>query len=309
MRKFTIVWGLLLCVLQIGAQGVSVSPEDAAKKKEIKQIKLGEEHVYADVYEVAADDEAALRLAKTKSVNMLQARVIEQAAEQLGMDKEAVKEIFDVIDDKCQNIVITNGDMVRVFTYILKDKAGLTRKKVSDKDDKYYFREDSIAQNLADQVLEGQDSINYVVSQPEVKEESVEKVKEETVVETPEKKEEEVKKDEGTPLVKILPAEQVIPAPEVVIPELCQKLIATKNFDGLMAFLRKEKAANKLMWGNANRMQRHELCYIVAIDRATKEIVAVLDKGEAERMNFMNKKKEHARNYRGTHSCVFVQEY
>jgi hypothetical protein len=156
--------------------------------------------------------------------------------------------------------------------------------------------------------LEGQDSINYVVSQPEVKEESVEKVKEETVVETPEKKE-EAKKDEGTPLVKILPAEQVIPAPEVVIPELCQKLIATKNFDGLMAFLKKEKAANKLMWGNANRMQRHGLCYIVALDRVTKEIVAVLDKGEAERMNFMNKKMEHARIYRGTHSCVFVQEY
>ena len=308
MRKLTVVLGLLLCVLQIGAQGVSVSPEDAAKKQEIKEIKLGEEHVYADVYEVAADDEAALRLAKTKSVNMLQARVIEQAAEQLGMDKDAVKEIFDVIDDKCQNIVITNGDMVRVFTYILKDKVGLTRKKVSVDDDKYYFGEDSIAKNLADQVLEGQDSINYVVSQPEVKEESVEKVKEETVVETPEKKE-EAKKDEGTPLVKILPAEQVIPASEVVIPELCQKLIATKNFGGLMAFLKKEKAANKLMWGNANKMQRHELCYIVALDRVTKEIVAVLDKGEAERMNFMNKKKEHAQNYRGTHSCVFVQEY
>jgi hypothetical protein len=47
----------------------------------------------------------------------------------------------------------------------------------------------------------------------------------------------------------------------------------------------------------------------VALDRVTKEIVAVLDKGEAERMNFMNKKMEHARNYRGTHSCVFVQEY
>lgn len=308
MRKFTIVWGLLLCVLQIGAQGVSVSPEDAAKKQEIKEIKLGEDHVYADVYEVAADDEAALRLAEVKSVNMLQARVIEQAAGQLGMDKEAVKKIFDVIDDKCQNIVITNGDMVRVFTYIMKDKVGLSRSKPKDKDDEYYFGEDSIAKNLADQVLEGQDSINYVVSQPEVKEESVEKVKEETVVETPEKKE-EAKKDEGTPLVKILPAEQVIPASEVVIPELCQKLIATKNFDGLMAFLRKEKAANKLMWGNANRMQRHELCYIVALDRVTKEIVAVLDKGEAERMNFMNKKKEHARNYRGTHSCVFVQEY
>ena len=309
MRKLTVLLGLLLCVLQIGAQGVSVSPEDAAKKQEIKEIKLGENHVYADVYEVAADDEAALRLAEVKSVNMLQARVIEQAAGQLGMDKEAVKKIFDVIDDKCQNIVITNGDMVRVFTYIMKDKVGLSRSKPKDKDDKYYFGEDSIAKNLADQVLEGQDSINYVVSQPEVKEESVEKVKEETVVETPEKKEEEAKKDEGTPLVKILPAEQVIPAPEVVIPELCQKLIATKNFDGLMAFLRKEKAANKLMWGNANRLQRHELCYIVALDRVTKEIVAVLDKGEAERMNFMNKKREHARDYRGTHSCVFVQEY
>ena len=84
---------------------------------------------------------------------------------------------------------------------------------------------------------------------------------------------------------------------------------ADTPFDGLMAFLRKEKAANKLMWGNANKMQRHELCYIVALDRVTKEIVAVLDNGEDERMNFMNKKKEHAQNYRGTHSCVFVQEY
>ena len=317
MRKLTIVFGLFLCVLKIGAQDVPVSLEEAAKKKVINKIKTTEAAVYADVYEVAADDEAALRLAQHKSVNMLQARIIEQAAAEMNMSKEVVKAIFDVIDDKCQNIVIKNRDVCRVFTYILKDKIGLTRKKLTKIEEEEYFGEDAV-KKMVDKMMDGQDSINYVIPKPETKDTLVAVVSEETtVVETEPEKKEEVKKEEGIPLVKILPAEPVTPeptpdptsVPEVVIPQLCQKMIATKNFDGLMTFLKKEKAANKVMWGNANKMQRHELCYIVVIDRTTKEIVAVLDKGDSERMNFVNKKMEHARNYRGTHSCVYVQEY
>ena len=315
MRKLTIVFGLFLCVLEIGAQDVPVSLEEAAKKKVINKIKTTEAAVYADVYEVAADDEAALRLAQRKSVNMLQARIIEQAAAEMNMSKEDVKAIFDVIDDKCQNIVIKNRDVCRVFTYIVKDKIGLTRKKLTKIEEEEYFGEDAV-KKMVDKMMDGQDSINYVIPKPETKDTLVAVVAEETVVvETELEKKEEVKKEEGTPLVKILPAEPVTPEPtpdpvaEVVVPQLCQKMIATKNFDGLMAFLKKEKAANTLMWGNANKMQRHELCYIVAIDRATKEIVAVLDKGDSERMNFVNKKMDHARNYKGTYSCVYVQEY
>ena len=317
MRKLTIVFGLFLCVLKIGAQDVPVSLEEAAKKKVINGIKKTEVAVYADVYEVAADDEAALRLAQHKSVDMLQARVIEQVSAEMNMSKEDIKAIFDVIDDKCQNIVIKNSDVCRVFTYIVKDKVGLTRKKLTPEEEEEYFGEDAV-KKMVNKMMDGQDSINYVLPTPETKDTLTAVVAEETiVVENELEKKEEVKKEEGTPLVKILPAEPVTPEPaqdltpvaEVVVPQLCQKMIATKNFDGLMTFLKKEKAANTLMWGNANKMQRHELCYIVAIDRATKEIVAVLDKGDFERMNFMNKQMDHARNYKGTHSCVYVQEY
>lgn len=314
MKRITFVLLMFLCIFKIGAQETSAS-EEAAKKKEINGIKLGEQAVYAEVYEVAADDETALRLAQSKSVNMLEARIIEASAEQLGMSKEDMKAIFDVIDDKCQNIVIKKGDMIRVFSYIMKDKIGLSKKKPSSKDLKEYFEEDkdsiSIQEQLekaAEKVMDGQDSINYVVHQT-----NIEVLPKDTIVKQEESvfQEETQKKDAQKEEVKLVENVSVVQQqPEIDIPELCRTMIAKENFVQLRKFLQNEKRYQRLMFGNSNTMQSIENCYIVIIEKASNKIVSVLDKGENDRMNFVTKKIDNFRNYRRSgYAAIFVQEY
>lgn len=120
---------LLLCCMHTAAQ-TSAAPtdEEITKKKEINKIKLSEEAIYADVMEMATDDAESITLAQRKSRDMLQAHVIEVFAKRMKMEKKDVQEIWDVIDDKCQNIIVKKGDLFRVFSYIMKDALGLTPK-------------------------------------------------------------------------------------------------------------------------------------------------------------------------------------
>ena len=100
------------------------------------------------------------------------------------------------------------------------------------------------------------------------------------------------------------------PAPEVSVPELCQNIIAKENFDTIYRFLQQEKTYQRLMYGTAKTMQRPEKCYIVLTDKTTGALVAVLDKGQSDRMNFVTKKMDHFRNYQGgNYKAIFVQEY
>ena len=118
----------------VGLNAQEVVNEEVTKKaKEINQVKLSEESMYAEIIELASDDVEAVSLAQQKSINKLQNNV-EACAHQMNITKEQAKEIFDTIDDKCQNVVIRKGDMVRVFAYIAKDAVGLSRKKAKKED-------------------------------------------------------------------------------------------------------------------------------------------------------------------------------
>ena len=315
MKRLTIVFFMLLCAFHAGAQEMTAS-EEAAKKKEINRIKLSEEAVYAEVYEVAADDEAALILAKRKTENLLQARIVEGVANELGMNKEDVKAIWDVIDDKCQNIVIRNKDLVRVFFYMKKDQIGFSRRKAKDKDIEKYLGEDndSVAiskelENMAAKIMDGQDSINYGVHQPQIevlpKKDTVITSKDivpevENVV--IDKKDEEAQEEQEVKVIQ--------PEPEVVVPEFCQTMISKENYSQLIKFLQNEKLNQRLMFGGSTKMQFHEKCYIVILEKASNKIIAVLDKGEADRMNFVTKKMDNFSNYRRKgYVAIFVQEY
>lgn len=123
--------------------------EEARKKAEINEIKLSENTIYADVIEMVTDDNEAVSLAQQKSMNMLQMHVIEMFAKRMKMPPEDVQEIWDVIDDKCQNIVVKKGDLFRVFTYIVKDAVGLGRKKPKKGDVEKYLTPDE-DKDLAD---------------------------------------------------------------------------------------------------------------------------------------------------------------
>ena len=348
MKKIKLILLSLICATSLSAQYVEPSAEDKAKGKEVNSIKKSGDACYSDVYVEAGTESEALTEAEQKSMDLMKAHVIEIFGKRFGMSKKDVQDIWAVIEANCKHVVIKRGDLYRIFTYVMKEKfipgyepnapapepepkpEPTPEPKPEPKPEPTPIAVASITVDKVQMELTEGDSDKLIAtinpadaankkmtwssSNPDVvavgQDGKVEALKEGSSVVSV-VAEDGGKKAVCEVTVKAKPAPELppTPAPEVVIPELCQKLIATKNFDGLMAFLKKEKAANKLMWGNANRLQRHELCYIVALDRVTKEIVAVLDKGKAERMNFMNKKMEHARIYRGTHSCVFVQEY
>lgn len=337
MKRNIVFLAFFFCFIGMGAQEIAVEQE-AVRKKEINNIKLTERAMYAEVVELASDDEGAISLAQQKTINKLQNNVIEACARKMNMSKEGVKEIFDIIDDKCQNVVIKKGDMVRVFAYIAKDAVGLGRRKPKQKDlDEIFGSEedmesDSIAiQKAIDdavvQVMGKSDSINY----SSVNVEQVQKVDKvvqqasqtpqqmvvqnvsqpaatSTTVVTSQAPSQSVAKSQ--PVVESQPKAEEQVLSEVVLPALCQKIIEKGNMDNLMVFLKQEKNYHHLMFGNSKAMQYPEKCYIVILDKSTKNIVSVLDKGGSERMNFMTKRMDRFNNYRnGDYAAIFVQEY
>lgn len=341
MRK--IVLCALFLLVALGMRAQEVSEQDANQKsKAINQVKLSEQAMYAEVVELASDDFEAVSLAQQKTINKLQNNVIEACAQRMNITKEQAKEIFDIIDDKCQNVVVRKGDMVRVFAYIAKDAVGLTRKKAKQKDLDEIFgpEEDADSTLIADNTAQAMnllmgkndsiDNVSYqqlptttttttttttvvtttAVTQPVVSATqqvvaSVQPVM--TPVQQP-------VAASTQPVVVPAPAPKVEPAPapvvEVSVPALCQTMIDKGNMKELMRYLSQEKRYHRLMFGNFSSMQYPEKCYIVILDKGTQNIVSVLDKGDTERMNFVSKKMDRYINYRnGNYAAVFVQEY
>ena len=348
MKKIAILVMLFISCIGLNAQEV-VSQENVQKAKAINQVKLSEEAMYAEVIQLASDDFEAVSLAQQKTISKLQNNVVEACAHQMKLTKEQAQEIFDTIDDKCQNVVIKKGDMVRVFAYIAKDAVGLSRKKAKQKDiDEVFGMEEEtdsieIQKNIEKAIeltMGGNDSINYVSEQ--VKQsakqaaQTAQQVTQQTmgqnasqtvvVVQQPTQSATTTVQAGQTivvvqqPTTPVTPA--VVPTPEpevepktasavaVTVPDLCQNIIDKGNFDNVRRYLEQEKTYHRLMYGTARTMQRPEKCYIVLTEKTTGSIVAVLDKGESERMNFVTKKMDHFRNYQGgNYRAIFVQEY
>lgn len=289
MRKIKLALLLFFCATTLCAQYAAPSEEDKAKGKEINNIKRSGDAAYADVYQEAESESEALTEAEEKSKAMLQAHVIEIFAKRLGMSKKDVQDIWAVIESRCKHVVVKRGDLYRVFTYVMKSQ----------------FDPEYVPEPKPEP---------YPKPKPEPKPEPEPKpqpeVKDSVVLPPPIPDPEPQPEKKDTVTVPAPPAPEPEPAPEVLVPDLCQKMIATKAFKPLMKFLNQQKVQQILMFGNAYKMQKHEKCYIVVVERASQTIVAVLDKGDSERMNFVSKKMDHYRNYKGgNYSCVFVQEY
>lgn len=346
MKKIALIAMLAVCALGATAQE-NASEEEALKMREMNDIKWSENAICAEVIEYMADDsEKTVTVAQQKSMQLLQAHVIEIFAKRMNMEKQDVQEIWDVIDDKCQNIEVRKGDIVRVFTYIMKDALGLSRSKPKEKDLEEYFGKIDVAQSQ-DVAAESVDSVNTVADTknettviaaevPVVEENTIVKdsiptllnttkdTKDTVVVAAPEV--ETAKSDtlETTTLeVAVQPATPVVEtpvtpvpqpeapkaAPEVKVPELCQTMLEKKDMTTLLKYLDSEKAYENLIYGNERGMRRAADCYIVIVDKATKKIETVLDKGAADRMNFVTKQMDNFNNYRGggKYSAIFVQ--
>jgi Icc-related predicted phosphoesterase len=356
---------MMLCTTALWAQDVT-TPEDEAKKKDINNIKLSEMAVYSDVVQMATSEEEAVSLAQQKSIQMMQTHVVEICAKRLHMDKKDVQEIWDVIDDKCQNIVVKKGDLFRVFTYIMKDALHLGPKKPNQEAIDEYFSQEAYAET-ADQPSSSmkRPTEPIVINVEQVHPETEQAMKEALAAEEAEearlnaeaervsqdaeaiakaaeaqaatqaaeaarlkaeaeaqakaaeearlKAESEAKAAEAEAVRKaaIAKAEATVAAQaKANAPALCKTMMAKGNMTELMTYLNQEKAKQTLMYGNRNTMQYADRCYVVIVDKSTKEIVTVLGKGSTDRTNYATGKTDNLVNYRGgNYSAIFVQEY
>lgn len=304
MRKITSILFLLLLVAEVLGQEVSVG-EKQTREQEINDIKLSEQAHYAEVVlEVLTDDNEAVSLAQQQSISLLQTHIIEIFAKRLKMTKEDVREIWDVVDDKCQNVEIRRGDLLRVFSYMAKDafKGWLGNKDIkplSPEDSLILFGPSSEEKKMMENV--GVTSLSDTNLKDSLKIEEASAVVENVILE--DKKEEKVLA--ATPVEK-----KVEPIKEITIPVLCQKMMEYENFNELMKYLNKEKDNQKLIFGNTAVMQYQERCYMVVIEKASQKISAILDKGRKDRMNFMTLKIDKIENYKnGKYAVILVQEY
>lgn len=298
---------LFLCFFLLGinvwGQIPDTNPEEAAKKKEINTLKKNGDAYYSDVYHEVKADEADLAEAQQRSKDMLRAHVVEVFSKRMGMSKEDVRDIWEVLEKNCQNIVVKRGDLFRVFTYVMKNALNPDAPEipVDGGDGGNPALEVAMIPELQPEVKVDTVAIVTPASStpvPVVTESQIESQPEHTPMPKPEPK----------PEPKLEPKPE--PVPVVEVPVLCQNLIAKENFDKVYRYLQQEKAYQRLMYGTAKTMQRPEKCYIVLTDKDSGAIVAVLDKGESERMNFVTKKMDHFRNYQGgNYKAIFIQEY
>lgn len=394
MKKIVLYVVLVVCSFCVNAQ--ELSPEEVAKlKKEMNDIKRSEDFVFAEGFAEYLSDEGdkAVSQATQQSMMKLQTQVMTVFAQHLHMSKEDVQAIWDVIEDKCQNVEITAGDVTRSFFYVSKEVlSGImpdinlfpNRKKKAEQLEaatpaptpvaqpeiaqaEPIKAEPVVAQNtepVVAQVVEakkeGQEvkveetvkaeetvAVEEKKAEPETKAAEVQTqvivqtqttqvavvtqtveeakqeaaaVKSETVVVNSEPvvvKSEPVVVETPAPAPAPTPAPTPAPEPapapaavKVAVPDLCQAMLDKKNYKALISYLQTEKAYEKLIYGPESRMARTAQCYIVIVEKATQNIVTVLDKGVTERMNFVTGAKDDLANYMlaGGYLAIFVQE-
>ena len=359
MRKYILYITLIIFSMSVQAQ--QMTPEEEAKlKREINEIKWKEDAVFAEIVDYLSDDsDKAVTQAQQQSMLKLQTVVVELFAQNLNMKKEDVQEIWDTIEDKCQNIEIRSGDVIRVFRYIPKALLTLRNSEVnleSNKNkkkqkelDEYFGKVPTVEQNptpmapeqlaetesepkgeqeVSSIIAEVNEKVNEddseVVAQNAAESTPIEETKKEEIVETePEIEEENLEAHQNTTpadSVKAMEAGLVATAPgitpivepttEVVTPELCKTMLTYEDQTSLVSFLQSEALYEKLIFGGYRSMRRPSDCYIAIIDKSTRKIVTILDKGVSERMNFVTKKMDNFENYRegGKYAAIFVQE-
>lgn len=382
MKKIKLFFLLLTCAVGLNAQDIP-SAEDAAKKKEINQIKLSEEAVYADVMQPAATPEEAIEQSKARTFTLLQTHVVEAVVKDLNMSREDAKKLWSELESKCHHIVVSQMDMYRVFTYIMRadlmpgaataqpteaavatevapvvavavaqpvqaapgvaaqpaDSALVAQAQPVEAVVPVSQPADTVAAAPVIQPVQPVQAAPVVAAQPVQAVQPVDSAMVaqaqpvQTVAPVAQPADSaaaavvaqpvqavQAAPVQAAPVVAVQPvqaAQPVVepepePEPEIVveIPALCQTMIDKGNMSDLMRFLNTEKNYQRLMYGNSSTMQYPEKCYIVIIDKETREIVSVLDKGQRERMNFITKEMDRYSNYRrGNYAAVFVQEY
>lgn len=319
MKRLSYLFLLFFVPVAIFAQ--EVPDQEKSKKEKIKEIKLSENFVYAD-----AVTEDNLSEAQQNSLDLLRTNVNEIFAERLHMPKEDVEEIWDVIEDKCQNVTIKKGDLFRVFTYIMKDYLLPGKRKKKVKEDVALAGKETEVVPLPDEEELGNlsETIVKVTGSDDAEDAVKVEVKEVTETEVTEP-EPEVAADLAPEqkLVEVVPSaetEEVVsttviaspvtpveqPIAEVAAPEvepIVKELLTITTYKDLIKALNEKKDEGVLIYGSVKTMRSPEKCYIAVFKN--NEVITFLDKGKKERLNLKTNTPDSLNNYKGNGAILF----
>lgn len=304
MKKLSYLFILLL--LPIVAFAQEATEQDKENKEKIKEIKLSEDYVYAD-----AVTEDNLSEAQQNSMDLLRANVNAIFAERFHMPKEDVEEIWDVIEDKCQNVTIKKGDLFRVFTYIMKDYLFPGKKKKNVKNEELAEVKPSKDEILPDEIEEVSEALvndslptvaqnkimNFVpetkpdvTSQPEPQQ--TQEAGESEATEVPVPVTTSVATEEPvtttvitTPVTQVEepvaaePEEITVSSPSApALDPVVKELLETQTYKELISLLDQKKEEGILIYGRIKTMRSPDRCYLAIFKKS--EVITILGKGE-----------------------------
>ena len=262
---------------------------------------------------------------------------------QNDIDPKDVEEIWDVIEDKCQNVVIKNGDLFRVCTYILKDAFAFHKNpgKALEKwkrAEAERVQQDSLKQDNAESELKlTADDTRKVGGIVSLLNQVGVETEDGSVVNKPE----QVVADTVPTLYSSAPTTVVMTTPEapskVITPAtttgktssvespieieelpsaveslpdtdrlLVTNLLALNSFDEVLSFLEKGQREGKLIYGNVKTIKNPQASYLVIIK--DKRLITVLNKGAKERTNLKTNTADALKNYKG-HGVIWFQVF
>lgn len=336
VRGITLFLAMGLVPLLVYSQGITVS-QDSLREK-VRDIKLSEKYVYAE-----ATTPVGMSEAQQYSLDLLHVHVIGFFSQRFKMDPKDVEEIWDVIEDKCQNVVIKNGDLFRVCTYILKDAFAFHKNpgKALEKwkrAEAERVQQDSLKQDNAESELKlTADDTRKVGGIVSLLNQVGVETEDGSVVNKPE----QVVADTVPTLYSSAPTTVVMTTPEapskVITPAtttgktssvespieieelssaveslpdtdrlLVTNLLALNSFDEVLSFLEKGQREGKLIYGNVKTIKNPQASYLVIIK--DKRLITVLNKGAKERTNLKTNTADALKNYKG-HGVIWFQVF
>ena len=330
MKKLSYLFILLLFPIVAFAQEATV--QDKENKEKIKEIKLSEDYVYAD-----AVTEENLSEAQQNSMDLLRANVNAIFAERFHMSKEDVEDIWDVIEDKCQNVTIKKGDLFRVFTYIMKDYLFPGKKKKKVKNEELAEVKPSKDEILPDEIEEVSEALvndslptasqNEILAfVPEAKPDVTSQPEPQQTQEAGESK--ATLQDKAQEVVSEVtgdPTEAVTEVPVAVTtsvateePEditvssssapaldpIVKELLEIQTYKELISLLDQKKEEGTLIYGRIKTMRSPDRCYLAIFKKS--EVITILGKGDKERLNLKTNTEDSLNNYKG-HGVIWFQ--
>ena len=330
MKKLSYLFILLL--LPIVAFAQEATEQDKENKEKIKEIKLSEDYVYAD-----AVTEDNLSEAQQNSMDLLRANVNAIFAERFHMPKEDVEEIWDVIEDKCQNVTIKKGDLFRVFTYIMKDYLFPGKKKKNVKNEELAEVKPSKDEILPDEIEEVSEALvndslptvaqnkimNFVPetkpdATPEPEPQQTQDAGESEATEVPVPVTTSVATEEPvtttvitTPVTQVEepvaaePEEITVSSPSApALDPIVKELLETQTYKELISLLDQKKEEGILIYGRIKTMRSPDRCYLAIFKKS--EVITILGKGDKERLNLKTNTEDSLNNYKG-HGVIWFQ--